>query len=181
MRPMINFGKSRRRALTVLASLVVVAAALLTGCGGSGGGTADTTSFATAYAGTWTGTWSDISGTNGTSTMVIALNTATKGATVTISLSGNHFGFAGSQTALTGTYDSNNITVNGPSGQATGASLVINKSGQFTGTVTNISPTVNSITYDGPSTSQKVTVNVVVHHTDGTMETGTITLLKGTT
>lgn len=172
-------GNSRRTALTVLACLAVVATTLLAGCGGDGGGgTANTTSFATAYAGTWSGTWSDISGTNGTSTMVIALDTATKSATVTISLSGNHFGFAGSQTALTGSYDSNAITVVGPSGQAAAARLVIDKSGQFTGTVTNVSSTVTSITYGGPSTSQSVTLNVVLHHADGTTETGTITLTK---
>jgi hypothetical protein len=175
------FGNSRRMTLTLIACLAVIATTLLAGCGGSGGGTANTTSFATAYAGNWSGNWTDISGTSGTSTMVIALNTTTKAATVTISLSGNQFGFAGSQTALTGTYDANTITVNGPSGQATAATLVIDKSGQFTGTVTNVSATVTSITYGGPSTSQSVTLNVVLHHADGTTETGMITLTKAST
>jgi hypothetical protein len=169
---------SRRLTLTLIACLVVIATTPLAGCGGSGSGTANTTSFATAYAGNWSGNWTDISGTSGTATMVIAINTTTNAATVTISLSGNQFGFAGSQTALTGTYDLNNITVNGPSGQSAAATLVINKSGQFTGTATNISATVTSVNYSGPSTSQSVTLHVTVNHTDGTTDTGTITLTK---
>lgn len=172
-------GHSRRWAHAVLACLALVAAALLAGCGGDGGGgSSNTTRFATAYAGNWSGTWTDISGTSGTSTMNIALNTTAQTATVTIALSGNHFGFAGSQTALSGTYNADAITVATPPGQATAAALMIANSGQFTGNVTNVSATVNNITYSGPSTPQSVTLNVVVHHTDGTTETGTITLTK---
>jgi hypothetical protein len=164
----------------VIACMAVIAASLIAGCGGSGNGTASTTSFATAYAGNWTGTWTDIDGTSGTSTMVIALNSATKSASVSITLSGGQFGFVGGQTALTGTYDSNSITLNSPTGQSASAKLVIDKSGQFTGSVTNVSANVTSITYAGPSTPQSVTLNVVVHHADGTTDTGTVTLTKST-
>jgi hypothetical protein len=174
-------GHSRRLTHAVLACLVVVAAALLAGCGGGSSNNSNTTSFATSYAGNWSGQWNDIDGTSGTSTMNIALNSATKGATVTIALSGNQFGFAGSQTALTGTYNANAISVAGPSGVTPVATLTIDKSGQFTGSITNVSATVTSITYSGPSTSQSVTLNVILHHTDGTTETGTITLTKPTT
>jgi hypothetical protein len=169
---------SRLSAARVTACLVVVAL-LLAGCGGGGGGTATTTrSFPTAYAGNWQGMWTDIDGTSGTATMAIALNSTTSGATVTISLSGGKFGFVGAQTALTGTFNANTITVAGPSGQTAMATLVIDASGQFTGTATGVSATVTSINYGGPSTSQSVTLNVTVHHSDGTTETGTITLTK---
>ena len=173
-----NFsGTTRRMAVTILACLVVVGS-LLAGCGGSGNGTANTTSFATAYAGTWSGQWHDVDGTSGTSTMNITLDTTTKAATVTIALSGNQFGFAGSQTALTGSYNNDAITVTGPSGTATVANLTIAKSGLFSGVITDISPAVSSITYGGPSTSQSVTLSVNVHNTDGTTNSGTITLTK---
>jgi len=169
---------SRQLAFTFLTCLAVVAGSFLAGCGGSGNGNANTTSFATTYAGTWSGQWHDVDGTSGTSTMTITLDTTTKAATVTIALSGNKFGFAGSQTALTGSYNNDAITVTGPSGTATVANLTIAKSGQFTGLITNISPTVNSINFGGPSTSQSVTLNVSVHNTDGTTDSGTVTLNK---
>ncbi|MCW3053454.1 MAG: hypothetical protein JWN14_2624 [Chthonomonadales bacterium] len=171
-------GHSRRMAFTLLACLTVAAGSLLAGCGGSGNGNANTTSFATAYAGIWSGQWHDVDGTNGTSTMSITLNSTTKAATVNIALSGDKFGFAGSQTALTGSYNKDAITVTGPSGTATVANLTIAKSGLFTGLITNVSPTVNSINFGGPSTSQSATLNVTVHNTDGTTDTGTITLTK---
>jgi hypothetical protein len=168
---------SRRVTSLCAACLFMLAASLLAGCGGSGS-SPSATSFATAYAGTWAGSWTDINGTSGTSSMVIALNSATGAATVTITLSGGQFGFVGSQSALTGTYNTNSITVSGPSGQTAVATLVINSNGQFTGSATNVSATVTSVTYSGPSTSQSVTLNVAVHHSDGTTETGTITLTK---
>ena len=183
-------GRMRRKTFAAIGLLTVAAASLLSGCGNGDGSpnainagniTDNGSRFASSYAGNWSGNWVDISGTSGTATMVITIDTTTKITTVTISLSGNQFGFAGSQSTLTGTYDSTGIHVFGPSGQSAAASLVIDPTGLFTGTATNISPTVTSVTYGGPSTSQSATLQVTVHHTDGTTESGTITVTKNLT
>ena len=175
-------GHSRRLTLAIIGLLTVAAASLLAGCGGgSSSSTPDSaTRFATSYAGNWTGKWVDINGSSGTATMVITTDATTETATVTISLSGNQFGFVGSQSTLTGTFDSTGIHVSGPSGQTAQASLVIDPTGLFTGSATNVSSTVTSVTYGGPSTSQSATLQVTVHHTDGTTDSGTITVTKTT-
>jgi len=186
MKHAVISGRSRRLTLAVITFLAVVAASLLAGCGNGNGspnavstGSTDAAArFATSYAGNWAGNWTDISGTNGTATMVITTNATTKSATITISLSGNHFGFVGSQSTLTGTFDANGIHVSSPSGLSASASLVIDTTGKFTGTATNLSSTVTSVTYGGASTSQSVTLTVTVHRTDGSTDSGTITLTK---
>jgi hypothetical protein len=167
--------------VAVFSFLTVLAALLLAGCGGgSSSTTSAATRFAQSYAGNWSGMWSDIDGTSGTSTMAITADSTTHASTVTITLSGGKFGFLGSQSALTGTYDSTGIHVTGPTGQSAVVTLAIDTSGQFTGAATGVSGTVTSISFSGPSTPQAVTLNVTVHHTDGSTETGTITLTKQT-
>ncbi|HLJ57438.1 MAG TPA: hypothetical protein VKT77_20540 [Chthonomonadaceae bacterium] len=169
--------RSRIAAQILIALLALIGAIMLTGCGG-GSSVPAATRFATSYAGNWSGNWSDIDGTNGTSMMVIAVNSVTHTASVTIALSGGKFGFAGSQAPLTGTFDSNGIHVAGPAGQSATVTLTIDTSGQFSGTATNVSANVTSIDFGGPSTPTSVTMSVTLHHADGTTDTGTITLTK---
>lgn len=120
----------------------------------------------------------DIDSTMGTATMVIMANSSNNTASVALDLSGGKFGFVGSQSTLTGTFDSNGIAVAGAAGHSAMVSLTIDRAGQFTGSATNVSAATTRIDFSGPSTPQNVTMTVTVHHTDGTIDSGTITLTK---